>query len=115
MRFKRFRGKSCIDSMHGETADVKFTPENSINITQLKNGEPAKIISILGGCDAVRRMDSMGIIPGTEIIKKSSSVMKGPVVLEKNGKQLAVGFRMAQKIIVEPVRGISAKSDEEPA
>ena len=115
MRFKRFREKSCMDGINGDITDGKFSPKYNINITQMKNGEPAKIISILGGCEMVRRLDAMGIIPGTDIIKKSSSAMKGPVVLEKNGKHLAIGFRMAQKIIVEPAGGIRAESDEEPA
>jgi Fe2+ transport system protein FeoA len=45
----------------------------------------------------------MGIIPGTIVVKKYSSIIKGPIVLEKDAKQLAIGFGIAQKILVEPV------------
>ena len=102
MRFKRFRGRACSDTIHSGINDMNLSAENSINVTQLKNGQSATIIAILGNCQPVSRLNAMGIIPGTNIVKRSSSVMKGPVVLEKNGRQLAIGFRIAQNIIVEP-------------
>jgi len=37
------------------------------------------------------------------VVKKSSSLMKGPVVLEREGSQFAVGYGMAQGIMVEPL------------
>lgn len=61
------------------------------------------ITGILGPEKPARRLAAMGILPGAVIVKRSSSMLKGPVVIEKNGRHLAVGHRMAQMIIVEPV------------
>jgi len=112
MRFKRFRGNACRETIHNGSADGESPAEKKINITQLKNGQIAVIIEILGGCNSANRLNAMGIIPGTNIVKKSSSAMKGPVVLEKNGRQLAIGFRLAQKIIVEPVFEMNEKQEK---
>lgn len=75
----------------------------AIDLTQLGNGHSARIIELQGGHELVSRLESMGIIPGTIITRKTASLMKGPIVVEKGETQLAIGYGMAQGIIVESV------------
>jgi len=43
----------------------------------------------------------LGIRPGKKVTKLSSTLFRGPVTLRVNNTQVAVGFGMAKKIIVE--------------
>ena len=70
-------------------------------LNQLRAGESGKIIQILGGYGLRRRLDSLGIRPGCKVTKVSSVVFHGPVTLRIGNSQLAVGFGMDNKIIVE--------------
>ena len=70
-------------------------------LNQLKAGESGEIIQILGGYGLRRRLDSLGIRLGCRVTKVSSVVFRGPVTLRIGNSQLAVGFGMANKIIVE--------------
>ena len=75
----------------------------SINLTQIVNGKSAKVVKLQGGHQFVDKLEEMGIVPGTIIVKKAASFMKGPIVIEKNEMQFAIGFSMAQRIIVKPI------------
>ena len=73
----------------------------SINLTQLKEGETGEITGIQGGYGLTKRLDSLGIKVGSKIIKVSSQYMKGPIVLQVNNTQVAIGYGMARKILLE--------------
>ncbi len=50
----------------------------------------------------VNRLNALGIIPGKKITKISAMLMQGPVTIEVDRAQVAIGFGMAKKIIVKP-------------
>jgi len=70
-------------------------------IHDLKNGEPAKIKEIIGGRHFINKAESLGIRRGAEITKVSSQMMHGPVTIKVGQTQIALGHRMAEKIIIE--------------
>ncbi len=70
-------------------------------VTGLKNGESALVVELRGNDRVVRKLEAMGIMPGTTVRKKCESPMRGPVVLEMKGILYAVGRGLAQRIIVE--------------
>ena len=72
-----------------------------INLTQLKERERARIVGVCGGEGFVRKLDASGIRVGVEIIKISSQFMRGPIVIKAGSTQIAVGYGMARKIMVE--------------
>lgn len=74
-----------------------------MDITQLNEGEKAKIIEIQGGWGLIKKLDALGIRPGMEIKKISSQVLRGPQTLQVGNTQIAIGFGMAKKIIVEKI------------
>lgn len=80
------------------------TSKSTINLTELETGRPAKVRKLQGSAAMTARLRSMGIHPGTFIIKKSAILAKGPIVVEKGTVQFAVGYDMAENILVEPVK-----------
>lgn len=59
------------------------------------------IKSINTGTSAKRRLMTLGIFPGDEIevIKPSP----GPVIIEKGGTRIGIGYGMASRIMVEKI------------
>lgn len=90
-----FNFKKTTDSIIKNKND-----SNNIDITQLNNGEKAKVIELFQNNNIARKLEAMGIIPGTIITKKSSILSKGPIIIEKGQTQLAIGYELAQNIIV---------------
>ena len=75
---------------------------NAKTLAALKIGEEAKVRSIDGGSASVNRLQSMGIIPGTDI-KIIQASLSGPIIIEARGSRVAIGRGMTSKIIVENV------------
>jgi ferrous iron transport protein A len=75
-----------------------------IDLTQLKPGQTAVVVEMLGGIGLIQRLQNMGIRPGKNIKKVSSHFWRGPQTVEVDKSQLALGFGMAKKIIVEVKR-----------
>jgi len=73
-------------------------------LTELKANEYGIIREILGGASLTNRLGALGIIPGQKITKISSMFSKGPVTVQVNRSQIALGFGMASKILVDVER-----------
>ncbi|MEA2096728.1 MAG: FeoA family protein [Candidatus Cloacimonadota bacterium] len=71
------------------------------NIHDIKNGESTKIKDIIGGRQFINKAESLGIRKGVQITKVSSQILHGPVTVKVGQTQIALGHRMANKIIVE--------------
>jgi Fe2+ transport system protein FeoA len=70
-----------------------------MNLLQLDNNKPAKVIEIVGGSGLERKLQSLGLRIGSRVLRLTSS--SGPVVIKIGNIQLAIGKGMAAKIIVE--------------
>jgi len=70
-------------------------------LAQMPTGQSGTIVQIQGGHGLVNRLNSLGIRPGKRIIKTSSMIMRGPVTIQVDRAQVAIGFGMARRIIVE--------------
>jgi ferrous iron transport protein A len=64
-------------------------------------GQSGKVVKVDGGKRLVSRLSSLGIRPGKKITKISSMLMGGPVTVQLGSTRLAIGFGMANKILVE--------------
>ncbi|HHX26587.1 MAG TPA: ferrous iron transport protein A [Firmicutes bacterium] len=73
-------------------------------------GESVCVVDILGGHGLASRLEALGIRPGTNIVKRSEMFMRGPVTVEAHGAQIAIGYGMASKILVEPINSRFSKS-----
>ena len=72
-----------------------------ITLTQMQIGQNGIVVQIEGGHGLINRLNSLGIRPGKRITKISSMIMRGPVTIEVDRAQVAIGFGMANRIIVE--------------
>lgn len=97
-----------ICSKCAEKEKVKPTPplshEERANLTsldKLKPGQHGVVRNIVGGEGICKRLSAMGIRPGKAITKVSSMLMRGPVVVSIDRRQLAIGHGMASKVKVD--------------
>jgi ferrous iron transport protein A len=71
------------------------------DLTQLEEGESGVVVDIQGGYGLIRRLESLGIRVGKKVTKVSSQLMRGPVTVRMDNSEVAIGFGMARKILVE--------------
>ena len=74
---------------------------HNIILTDLKDGQRAIIISILGGKISTKRLADLGLTPGAKIKVLRKTLFSGPVQVEVCGSKLVLGRGLASKIIVE--------------
>ncbi|MCK4338764.1 MAG: ferrous iron transport protein A [Candidatus Cloacimonetes bacterium] len=72
-----------------------------VNLAQMKSGEQGTVMAINGGFGLKRRVEALGVRVGVNVKKISSQLMRGPITVQVGNTQVALGFGMAQKIIVE--------------
>jgi ferrous iron transport protein A len=72
-----------------------------LTLAEMRTGQTGTVVGVLGGHRLIRRLDALGIRPGKKVTKLSSALFRGPIMLRVNSTQVAVGFGMARKIIVE--------------
>ena len=70
-------------------------------LAEMRTGQTGTVVGVMGGHGLIRRLDALGIRPGRKVTKLSSTLFRGPVILRVDNAQVAVGFGMARKIIVE--------------
>jgi ferrous iron transport protein A len=72
-----------------------------LDLSSLKFGEKATFIGVHGGWGMARRLEAMGIRPGVTLTKLSNQFMRGPVIVQAGRTQLAIGYHMARRMMVE--------------
>ena len=75
--------------------------EGQLTLAKMRTGQTGTVVGVLGGHGLIQRLDALGIRPGKKVTKLSSTLFRGPVILKVDNAQVAVGFGMARKIIVE--------------
>ena len=71
------------------------------SLADMKSGQSGVLVEIQGGHGMVRRLDALGVRLCKQVRKVSSMLMRGPIVMEVDGFQVAIGYGMASRIIVE--------------
>jgi len=74
---------------------------SAIPLTQMESGKKGKVIEVQGGRGLIARLNAMGIRPGVGITKISGQIMRGPVIVSVGNTQIAIGFGMASRVLVE--------------
>jgi|GEM_PF-319298 ferrous iron transport protein A len=72
-----------------------------LDLTQMKQKKKGTVIAVAGGPNLKKRLETLGIRKGAEVTKVSAQVMRGPIIVQVVNTQVAIGFGMAKKIIVE--------------
>ena len=82
-----------------QTSDI--SQKRQLTLPQMLAGQTGTVVAVLGGHGLVRRLEAMGLRPGKKVTKISSTFLRGPVTFKVDHTQVAVGFGLAQKIVVE--------------
>lgn len=78
-----------------------MTHDRQTTVARMKAGQTGTVVQILGGHGLTRRLQALGIRPGKRIFKVSSMFRRGPVAIQVDNTQIALGFGMAEKVIVD--------------
>ena len=78
-----------------------MTDEKQVPLIRLQVGQSGVVVQIQGGLGMVNRLSAIGIRPGKKITKVSAMLMRGPVTVQVDRAQVAIGFGMARRIIVD--------------
>ena len=76
--------------------------DREINLARMEEGQTGIISNITGGGRLRLKLESMGIRPGSKVLKVSNIFHRGPIVLNVGGMEVAIGYRMARRIFVNP-------------
>lgn len=71
-----------------------------MNLARMETGRAGVVSSIIGGGKFLLKLESMGIRPGSKVKKISNLFHRGPVVIHVGGTEVAIGYRMARRILV---------------
>lgn len=72
-----------------------------LSLVQMRPGQKGRIVEINGGYGLACKLEALGIRTGKEITKISEQLMRGPVLLQQDNTQAAMGFGMASRVLVE--------------
>jgi ferrous iron transport protein A len=67
-------------------------------LTRMRDGQSGKIVHLPAGM--LERLMGMGIRPGQTVRKISAQFLRGPVTVQVEKTQVAIGFGAAVKILV---------------
>jgi len=73
----------------------------SMTLDQIYENKKALVIDIEGGQRVRQRLGQMGIHPGDIITILRYGALRGPILIEIHGSQVALGRGIAAKVIVE--------------
>ena len=70
------------------------------SVAHMRPGQTGIVVGLRGGRGMMARLNAMGIRPGVPISKQIAQPFQGPVTLRVGATQLALGFGIAQRIMV---------------
>lgn len=105
----------AIKSFYSNIQNLKGRIEETIPLTWLSEREEAVVSYLLGGYGMVRRLAEMGLTPGTTVKILRRGLLRGPVQIEVRGSCLALGYGVASRVFVKPLRRKAHDRREEKA
>ena len=79
--------------------DVKVAP-----LTTLLPGEKARIVALGHGKGRQRHFRTMGLMEGKMVEMIAMQPARGPLVINVEGTQIAIGLGMARRILIEKIQ-----------
>ncbi len=75
-----------------------------IPLTDMNAAETGIVVEFFGGRGVHNRLCALGIRPGKKIIRVNAAFGRGPIIVRVGSTQIALGFGMSYKVIVEVER-----------
>jgi ferrous iron transport protein A len=73
----------------------------TVSLAEMEEGREGIVRELAGGLAFTRRLEGMGLRLGSKVMKTSGSLLRGPVTVRTGNTQLALGYGMASKVMVE--------------
>lgn len=74
-----------------------------LSLAHCKRGDRVKILKFNVGYNAQLNLINMGLVPEAEVVIGRKSPFSGPLILCVAGTEIALGKRLAEKILVEKI------------
>ena len=78
-----------------------MSQKQKLSLVSMRNGQTGTVVSITGGSGTYARLEALGIRMGARITKKSALLGHGPIIVVVGNAEIAVGYKMASRIMVE--------------
>lgn len=78
-----------------------MSDKKETTLGMMRTGDSGIVVHMTGGHNMINRLDALGIRQGKRITKLSSMFMRGPVTIKFDEVQVAIGYRMANKIVIK--------------
>jgi len=82
----------------------KHEKTSVVTLRDLKEGDRAKIESVLGQGAFKHRLLEMGFMPGTTVVVKKYAPLRDPIEIVVKGYHVSLRREEAQKVIVRPIK-----------
>jgi len=88
------------DSPNQRSIKNEKLEKSAVSLLNLDVGEKGVVVRIVGGMTACRRLNELGLVPGTKI-EMVNKINSGPVMIRVKGSKLALGRGMATKVYIK--------------
>lgn len=96
--------KTCPHGNPIPDADGSFPKLNSISLVEIPVGNTARVISIRAtSTEALRHLQKLDLLPGRAVTVLEAAPMDGPLMLNVDGREIALGLLLAEFVFVETV------------
>jgi Fe2+ transport system protein FeoA len=89
---------------------VAVTKPRGFPLAQASAGEQVEIVAVHGGGTIHRRLSDLGLTPGKQITVVAGQ-LGGPILLAIGASRVAIGFGMALKVRVVPIKGETSPNE----
>jgi ferrous iron transport protein A len=72
-------------------------------LDNLRPGQKAKVVEVHGGWGLRQKLCELGILPGQVVTMSNSSLWRGPVMVQVDSNEVALGRGVAAKVMVEVI------------
>jgi DtxR family transcriptional regulator, Mn-dependent transcriptional regulator len=96
--------EKCVKWTGDNLDEVGKRKSNIVSVASLKEKQEAKVAFIRGDSKSLKRLQDMGLTPGTRIRVNRIAPMKGPVEISLRGCKIALGDDVACNVFVEHER-----------
>ncbi|MEA3349576.1 MAG: ferrous iron transport protein A [Chloroflexota bacterium] len=72
-----------------------------MTLVQVENGKIVRLLSIQGGRGLHQKLSQLGLTPGDSVRILRHAPLGGPILVDADGRSVALGRGVASKVIVE--------------
>jgi Fe2+ transport system protein FeoA len=85
------------------TTVIESLPDDAMKLSQVREGQRAKIVHVGGNGALRRRLLEMGLLKGTDLYVEKYAPLKDPMELIVKGYHVSLRVEEAAQILVDPL------------